>query len=357
MSVCEATRYQMITVKLRLRDKHCRELNKQARAVNVVWNYCNEIQQKAAQAHRKWHTAFDLMYLTAGSSRHLGLHAHTVQQVCQKFHDARRVQNKPWLRWRGKNSLGWVPFSVGHVSFNGSVFKFRGVRYEAMHIRDAVKAGDRVRAGSFNCDAKGRWYINLSVQVACAEAAQGTDVGIDLGLKTLATLSDGSKIDMPTFYRQSELALATAQRAKKTKRVRAIHAKAANRRRDFQHKASKALCEKYGLIVVGDASPSKLAKTSMAKSIHDAGWSGFKSMIQYKALMHGGSYLEVNESYSTQTCSSCGSLPASRPRGIAGLGVREWECSNCETVHDRDVNAARNILRIGLDTLAEGALA
>ena len=78
-------------------------------------------------------------------------------------------------------------------------------------------------------------------------------------------------------------------------------------------------------------------------------------MLSYKALMHGGRYLEVSERMSTQTCSECGTLPPSRPKGIAGLGIREWECSDCGAVHDRDVNAARNILRVGLDTLAEGA--
>src|SRR3546814_9572428 len=84
---------------------------------------------------------------------------------------------------------------------------------------------------------------------------------------------------------------------------------------------------------------SKLARTRLAKSVLGAGWSGFKRMLSYKALMHGGRYLEVSERMSTQTCSECGTLPPSRPKGIAGLGIREWECSDCGAVHDRDVRS------------------
>src|SRR5215831_12731400 len=182
-------------------------------------------------------------------------------------------------------------------------------------------------------------------------------VGIDLGLKDLATLSTGEKVEVPKFYRQSEERLATVQRARKTRRARAIHAKIANRRRDFLQKASAKLAEEYGLIFVGDVSPSKLAQTKMAKSVHDAGWSRFRNMLAWKLrLRSGGMLLEVSEDLTTQTCSECGRLPSSRPRGTAGLGIREWTCDDCGAVHDRDVNAAKNILRCGLTALAEGAL-
>lgn len=209
-------------------------------------------------------------------------------------------------------------------------------------------------AGSFNADAKGRWYINVPVEVACADLDLSNAVGIDLGLKTLATLSTGAKIEMPRFYRESERSLATALRARKTKRARAINAKARNRRKDFLHKASAALAQEYGTIIIGDVSPSKLAKTTMAKSIYDAGWAGFKQMLSYKAMRHGGRFVEVSEAYSSQVCSACGSMPASRPRGIADLGIRAWTCDDCGTLHDRDVNGAKNILRVGLDTLVAG---
>lgn len=348
-------RTQTITVKIRLRDKHAAGLRRQARAVNVVWNYANEVQKKSAQARRRWLSYPDLARLTAGAGKELDLHAHTIQRVCRAYDDARKTQKKPWLRWRSRKSLAWVPFNTGHVLFDGEAFVFRGVRYEPMHLRDVLKPGMRFGAGSFNADAKGHWYVNMPVEVQCAEPKVENAVGIDLGLKTLATLSTGEKVEMPRFYRESEQALATAQRARKTKRARAIHAKARNRRKDFLHKASASLCKEYGTIVVGDVSPSKLAKTTMAKSIYDAGWSGFREMLRYKSITNGRRYLEVSEAYSSQLCSTCGSLPASRPKGIAQLGIRRWECSDCGTVHDRDVNAALNIARAGLSTLAGGA--
>jgi putative transposase len=345
---------QQLTYKFRLRDRHAAELSRQARAVNVVWNYANEAQRHVLRWD-KWLSYVDLARLTAGAGKELDIHAHTVQRVCRAYVDARRAHRKPWLRWRGRKSLGWVPFNTGHVTFDGECFTFRGVRYETMHLRD-MPPGIKIGAGSFNQDSRGRWYLNCPVEVECADRAPNTRVSIDLGLKDLATLSTGDKIAVPQFYRKSEERLATAQRARKTpKRVRTIHAKVANRRKDFLHKASAAIAKQFGLIVIGDVSPSKLAKTRMAKSVLDAGWADLKRMLSYKALMHGGSTLEVSEAMSTQTCSVCGSLPPSRPKGIAGLSKRMWRCDDCGTEHDRDVNAARNILRTGLCALTGGA--
>jgi transposase len=92
----------------------------------------------------------------------------------------------------------------------------------------------------------------------------------------------------------------------------------------------------------------------MAKSTLDAGWSSLKTALEYKCHQAGVVFEEVNEAYSTQTCSACGSLPPQRPKGIAGLGIREWTCSDCGAAHERDVNAARNILAAGHCRLAGG---
>ena len=109
-----------------------------------------------------------------------------------------------------------------------------------------------------------------------------------------------------------------------------------------------------GAIFVGNVNAAGLAKTNMAKSVLDAGWSSFRTMLQHKCDHAAVWFEEVNESYTTQTCSDCGTLPNSRPKGIAGLGIREWTCSECGSVHDRDVNAARNILARGHARLAVG---
>lgn len=342
----------ILTYKFRLRDKHAAELNRKARAVNVIWNYCNEAQRHVLRWDR-WFSAFDLMKMTAGSGKDLGLLSNTIQRVCRSYVAARIKARTPWIRWRGVKSLGWVPFNTGSVTFDGASFRFCGVEFAPMHLR-SMKAGIKIGAGSFNQDARGRWYINCPIEVASETSAQLAHIGMDLGLKDLACLSDGQKIAAPRFYREAEARLATAQRTKKTKRARAIQTKVANRRRDFLHKASARVVKQYGLIVIGDVSPSKLAKTRFAKSVLDAGWADFKRMLSYKAIMHGGSTLEVSEAFTSQVCSECGTRPPSRPKGIADLSKRSWCCDDCGAIHDRDVNAARNILRIGLDTLWGG---
>jgi putative transposase len=271
-AVTENPSTMRLTIKLRLRDKHAAALQRQAKAVNLCWNYLNETQQKSILAHRPRLSVYELMRLTAGAGRELDLHAHTIQRVCRAYDNARRAHRKPWLRWRGRKSLGWVPFNTGHVLCDGSALTFRGVRYEPMHLREHIKPGMRFGAGSFNADAKGHWYINLPVDVAGVDQRVDDTVGIDLGLKTLATLSTGAKIEMPRFYRENEDVLAAAQRARKTKRARAVHAKARNRRKDFLHKAANAVVKKHGTIIVGNVSPKSVAKTRMAKSVYDAGW-------------------------------------------------------------------------------------
>ena len=136
--------------------------------------------------------------------------------------------------------------------------------------------------------------------------------------------------------------------------MKAIHAKTGNQRKDALHKFSTALVQNNAAIFVGDVAGAKLVKTKMAKSTLDAGWSMLKTMLEYKAIQAGIVFEEVNESYTTQTCSQCASIEG--PKGLSGLQIRQWTCS-CGAEHDRDVNAARNIARRGMATLEVGASA
>ena len=187
-----------------------------------------------------------------------------------------------------------------------------------------------------------------------AKASDGkASVGIDLGLKEAAVASDAQRIE-GRFYRKLEARLGIAQRAGKKCRVKAIHAKIKNQRKDMLHKFSAAMVKDYGAIFVGDVASAKLVKTKMAKSTLDAGWAMLKTMLEYKSHQAGIVFEVVNENYTTQTCSCCGVIPASSPKGRAGLGIREWVCSECGTAHDRDINAAKNILAAGHRRLAAG---
>jgi IS605 OrfB family transposase len=199
---------------------------------------------------------------------------------------------------------------------------------------------DNAKGGAFVEDALGRWYICFHVEVAERQPRGNGIIGIDLGLNTLVATSDGQKIEAPRHYRQLEVKLAVAQRAHNKQRARRIHAKIKNCRKDFLHKLSTTLAGQNAIIAVGDVNPKQLAKTRMSKSVLDAGWSTFRSMLKYKSA----GYVEVDEKFTTVTCSACGVRGG--PQGQKGLRVREWQSSACGADHDRDVNSALNILAI-----------
>ena len=259
---------------------------------------------------------------------------------------------KAKLRWRvsrgARRSLGWIPVKASALSYRAGQVRYQG---KALSLWDSYGLADyELRSGSFSEDARGRWYLNVTVDVKRAEAtqapSQASAIGIDLGLKDLAALSSGQKVQAQQFYRDLEPALAVAQRAGHKARTRAIHAKISNRRKDFLHKLSTRLVKEHGAIFVGDVNASGLAKTSMAKSVLNVGWSTLRTQLQYKGDSVGTWVRHVGEAYSTQECSACHAR--SGPKGLEGLAVRHWTCSVCQAEHDRDTNAARNILARGL---------
>lgn len=335
------------------------KLDTMARAVNMVWNFCNETQMAALRWGKRWPGYAALCSLIAGASKELGLHSQTVQAVCEQYARSRQQHRKAKLRWRAsggaRRSLGWIPFKASGLKVDApGVYRYSGVTLKTWHSRD-LPDDAKIKTGSIAQDSTGRWYINLTCEVPDTVALPATgEVGIDLGLKAMATFSDGGTLPQSRYYRDLEPKLGIAQRAGKKQRVSAIHRKIRSRRRDALHKHTTSLVRTNGLIVAGNLNASAIARTNMAKASLDAGWTSFRDMLRYKAMTHGAIFLEVNEAYSTQTCSCCGSIPASSPKGRAGLGIREWTCSNCGSVHDRDINAARNILAAGHRRLEAG---
>jgi putative transposase len=338
---------QSKTLKVRVKDKHAPLLRQMARSVNFVWNYLNELSHRSIRERGVFLSAYDLQKYTNGCARSLGLHSHTVQEVGKEYATRRLQFRKSRLNWRKsggvRRSLGWIPFKSGAASWkNGQVYH-NGVHFK---VWDSYGLSQHsFRSGSFTEDARGRWYFNVVVEAEAKPSLGQEAIGIDLGLKDVATCSDGTRLENGRFYRDLEPKLAIAQRAGKKARVRAIHAQIASRRKDAAHKFSRALVERCGTIIVGDISPTQLAKTTMAKSVLDAGWGQLKTMLSYKCAHAGIVFKEVGEKYTTRTCSSCGSVNG--PQGVNGLRIREWDCSECGVTHDRDVNAARNILAAG----------
>jgi putative transposase len=204
-------------------------------------------------------------------------------------------------------------------------------------------------------DAAGRYFASFVVETAGEPLPETPDeVGIDLGLTHFAVLSDGRKVDNPRFLRRAAKKLRKTQRALSRKekgsvnRKKAVvkfaraHARVADARRDFAHKLSTRIIRDNQAVYVENLSVSGLGRTSLAKSVHDAGWSQFVTMLEYKAARYGRGFAKVSRFFpSSRLCSACGAVADKMP-----LNVRSWTCP-CGTVHDRDVNAAINILAAG----------
>ena len=334
------------TYQYRIKDATSAKALKQlSYSVNYTWNYCNEVNQERCAKFRKTFTNYDLHKLTAGCSKELGLHSQTVQAVCDEYAKCCKQHRKTRLSWRSrKRSLGWIPFKALGVKIQSDTITYGGrlFRYWLSRPLEGV-----VQCGSFAQDAQGHWFVNLVVEVADkGRTKTGKQVGIDLGLKTLATLSDGAELRRENLTNSFESQLAKAQRARKKKRTRSIHAKIRRKRKDWNHKVTTGLVRAYDRIVVGNVSSAKLKKTRMAKSVSDASWADLKLMLGYKAVSLGVEYKEVDESFSTVTCSGC--MARTGPQGVRGLGVREWVCAECGSPHLRDVNAAKNILALSV---------
>ncbi|QSE91456.1 transposase [Rhodococcus pseudokoreensis] len=212
-------------------------------------------------------------------------------------------------------------------------------------------------------NARGQYHISILVEDTIPEL-EPVDrvVGLDAGITSLYTLSTGEKITNPRHERTDRERLAKAQRAlaKKQKgsrnrakarlKVAKMHGRIADRRRDYLHKVSTRLVRENQVIAIEDLSVRNMVKNrSLSRAISDAGWSEFRSMLEYKAVWYGRRVVAIDRFHpSSKTCSVCGEVASAMP-----LNVREWTC-RCGVVHDRDVNAARNILAVGLTVAACG---
>ena len=213
-------------------------------------------------------------------------------------------------------------------------------------------------------DCAGRYFVSmLCTDQVQAKTPVAAKVGIDLGLSHFAILSTGEKIAAPNTFRKNEEKLAKLQRklAKKTKgsanrkkaklKVAKLHAKITDSRKDFLHKLSTRLINENQVIAIETLAVSNMQKNhNLAKSIADASWSEFVRQLEYKSLWYGRELVGIDRWYpSSKRCSDCGHTVKKMP-----LSVREWTCPECGTIHDRDINAARNVLAAGLAVSALG---
>jgi len=205
----------------------------------------------------------------------------------------------------------------------------------------------------------GKWYVCFSVECEPERLPETpTQIGIDVGLKTFATLSNGEEIANPRFFRQEEKALAKVQRThsklakgtpesrKHRKVIARVHERIAFRRDNFTHQESRQIVDRFGVICVEDLHVNRMVHNHcLAKSIHDASWTGFVERLSSKAEEAGRTCIKVNPAYTSQDCSRC------HHRHKMPLSERVYHCPCCLLVIDRDLNAARNIKALGLQSV------
>ena len=364
----------MKTLKLRIRDKHIAKLNRLSGSVNFVWNYVNDLSYKHLQKTGKFFSAYDLNEYTKGSGELLGLHSQTIQAINETHAKSRKQFKKAKLNWRTNNptskrkSLGWLPFkqsAIKHIATHQT-----GKKGLKSTLQLSLAKGQKLIIDLWDShnlslyqintlevvqDSRNRWYACITVKDYPKTQCGTGSVGIDLGLKDSATTSNGDKLTIKQTLKYAKQ-LAIAQRSNNKKRIKAIHAKIKNTRQDLIHKFTTQLVKDNALIVVGDVKTTQFnsKKGKLAKSVYDAGWFELKRQLTYKCENAGCRFEIVNERYTTQRCSCCGEITANSPKGRKSLGIREWICASCGTWHDRDINASKNILAVGLDRLVEG---
>ncbi len=275
------------------------------------------------------------------------------------FRRGKHGENPGFPRFKGKGQYSSLTFPQWN---SGCDLTGKGLRLSKIGTIPIVlhrPVEGRIKTCTVLKLSTGKWWVTLSCEKVPEKVLPWTalSVGIDVGIKTFASLSDATEIPNPTFFKQSAKRLAQKQRKlerqkkgskerEKTKKIVAkVHERIAFRRSDFAHKESAKIVRQYGRIFVEDMTVNEMnSHRCLNRSIRDAAWSQFFSFLSYKAESAGREFSKVNPAYTSQTCSSCGH------RQKLPLSDRTFLCPCCGMEKDRDHNASLNILRLGLES-------
>ncbi|WP_329142111.1 RNA-guided endonuclease InsQ/TnpB family protein [Streptomyces sp. NBC_00670] len=355
-------------------DEQAAELSRTFGCVRLVYNKALEERTRAwygeqrrisyvqsSAALTRWKKTEELAFLTEVSSVPLQQALRHLQVAFGNFF-AKRAK---YPRYKGRKK------TRASAEYTRSAFAWRDGELtlakmtEPLNIRWSrpLPEGARPTTVTVSRDSAGRWFVSVLIEDTPTSAPATMDaVGIDAGITSLVTLSTGEKIANPRHERRDRARLTRAQRElsrkakgstnreKARRRVAKVHARIADRRRDFLHKLSTRLVRENQTVVIEDLTVRNLLKNGrLARAISDAAWTELRMMLEYKCAWYGRDLVVIDRWFpSSKLCGNCGTVREKLP-----LNVREWTCE-CGTVHDRDVNAARNILAAGLAVSACG---
>lgn len=281
-----------------------------------------------------------------------------LDKAFQAFFRRCKAGEKPGFpRFRGMHRYNSFCYPQSGFSLIGKQLRLSKLGTIRVKLHRSVEG--EIKTCTLRRNASGDWDVSFSCEVNVDPLVPKEDaIGIDVGLKHFATLSNGQEISNPRFFKQGEKALAKAQRKiaklkkgtqerrKQGKVLAKIHERIGNQRKDFCHKESKKIVDQYQYICVEDLNIKKMVEGSrLAKSITDASWNQFRQFLTYKAAEAGRKLGLVNPAYTTQDCHQCGYREEKK------LSERTHCCSRCGYKVTRDLNAAQNILALGLDGL------
>ncbi|MER7178460.1 RNA-guided endonuclease TnpB family protein [Streptomyces hyaluromycini] len=356
-------------------DEQAAELSRTFGCVRLVYNKALEERTRAwygeqrrisyvqsSAALTEWKKAGELAFLAEVSSVPLQQALRHLQMAFGNFFAKRakypRYKSRKKSRASAEYTRSAFKWRHGHLT----LAKMAGPL--AIRWSRPLPAGAEPTTVTVSRDSAGRWFVSMLCEdtVTLAPAATAA-VGLDAGITSLVTLSTGEKIANPRHERRDRARLARAQRElsrkakgsanreKARRKVAKVHARIADRRRDFLHKLSTRIVRENQTVVIEDLTVRNLLKNGrLARAISDAAWTDLRMMLEYKCAWYGRELVVIDRFFpSSKLCGNCGTVREKLP-----LTVREWTCECCGTVHDRDGNAARNILAAGLAASACG---
>lgn len=355
-------------------DEQAAQLSRTFGCVRLVYNWALQMRSEAYTLHgekisypqtdralTQLKKTEERAFLNEVSSVPLQQALRHLQLAYQAFFDKRAKYPKFKSRKKSRASAEYTRSAFRYRG--GELFLAKMAEPLAIAWSRPLPEGVEPTTVTVSKDAAGRWFVSLLCEDTI-ESLPATDqtIGIDVGLTALATLSTGEKITNPRYERADRKKLARAQRQlarkqpgsanqeKARRKVARAHARIVDRRTDHLHKLSTRLVRENQAIVIEDLTVRNMVKNhSLARAISDAAWTRFRGMLEYKCAWYGRQLIVIDRWFpSSKLCSACGTLQGKMP-----LNVREWTCP-CGTVHDRDVNAARNILAAGLAVAACG---